>query len=110
MQNSIGEIIRNKRKELGLSQETLAELIGSDAHYISNLERGHRKPGRKVLVALSNALCIPMDTLMGVASNIVLHENVTELESKLRELDPDDRELVLDILDKFIDRLQTPKL
>jgi transcriptional regulator with XRE-family HTH domain len=110
MQNSIGEIIRNKRKELGLSQEALAELIGSDAHYISNLERGHRKPGRKVLVALSNALCIPMDTLMGVASNIVLHENVTELESKLRELDPDDRELVLDILDKFIDRLQTPKL
>ena len=110
MQNSIGEIIRNKRKELGLTQEELAEQIDSNVYYISNLERGHRKPGRKVLVALSNALSIPMDTLMGVASNVVLHENITELESKLRELDPDDRALVLDILDKFIDRLQTPKL
>ena len=47
MPNSIGSIIRAKRKELKLTQAQLAELIGSDEYYISAIETGKRKPGSK---------------------------------------------------------------
>ena len=35
-----GEIIRNKRKELNISQEKLAEIIGKKRPYISRIENG----------------------------------------------------------------------
>lgn len=107
MQNSIGEIIRNKRKELGLTQQNLAGLVGTDEFYISNIETGKRKPGSKFLIALSNALSIPIDSLLGLESNIVLHEQVSELELKLQQLDVSDREMLLEIFNNLIDRLSS---
>jgi len=35
-----GEIIRNRRKELNMSQEKLAELVGKKRPYISRIENG----------------------------------------------------------------------
>lgn len=105
MPNSVGRIIRAKRKELKLTQAQLAELIGSDEYYISAIETGKRNPGSKFLVSLSNALSIPIDSLLGFDSNVVLHERVSELEEKLQKLKPSDRELLVDIFDKLTDRL-----
>lgn len=107
MPNSIGIIIRSKRKELKLTQAQLAELMGSDEYYISAIETGKRKPGSKFLVSLSNALSIPIDSLLGLDSNIVLHEQVSDLEDKLQQLKPNDRELLIDIFNQLIDRLLT---
>ncbi len=102
---NIGTLIREKRKELGLTQAQLAELTNSDAYYISRLETGKKKPGSKFLVALSNTLNIPIDYFMGIESNIVLQGQVSELEEKLKKLAPKDRELVLNIVYSLIDRL-----
>ena len=101
----IGHIIKSRRKELNLTQAQLAELINSDEYYISAIETGRRKPGRKFLVSFSNALNIPVDTLLGIESNIVLHETVSELENKLQKLSNEDKELVLGIIEQLIDRL-----
>jgi len=35
-----GEIIRNRRKELNMSQEKLAEIVGKKRPYISRIENG----------------------------------------------------------------------
>ena len=35
-----GEVIRNRRKELGMSQEGLADKIGKKRPYISRIEKG----------------------------------------------------------------------
>ncbi len=35
-----GEIIRNRRKELNMSQEKLAEVVGKKRPYISRIENG----------------------------------------------------------------------
>ena len=40
MAMQIGDLIRMKREEHGLTQEQLAELIGKSAGYIGQLERG----------------------------------------------------------------------
>ena len=107
MPNSIGNIIRAKRKELKLTQAQLAELILSDEYYISAIETGKRKPRSKFLVALSNSLSIPIDSLLGIDSNVVLHEQVSDLEMKLQNLKASDRELLIDIFNQLADRLLT---
>ncbi len=105
--NSIGSIVRTRRKELGLTQAQLAEKINSDVYYVSKIETGKRKPGGKFLVALSNALEISVDTLLGVESNIVLREQVSTLEEKLQTLSEKDRLLVLEITEQLIERLSS---
>lgn len=105
MSNSIGNLIRTKRKDLNLTQAQLAELIGSDEYYISAIETGKRRPGSKFLVSLSNALSIPIDSLLGIESNIVLHEQVSDLELKLQKLKTTDRELLIDMFNQLADRL-----
>lgn len=106
---TIGRIIKAKRKELNLTQAQLAELINSDEYYISAIETGRRKPGRKFLIALSNSLHIPVDVLLGIESNIVLHETVSELEKKLQKLSNEDKELVLGIIDQLVERFSSQK-
>lgn len=105
--NNIGNIIKSKRKELKLTQAQLAELINTDVYYISKIETGKKKPGRKFLISLSNVLEIPIDFLLGLESNLILHEHVSDLEIKLQKLSEKDKEMVLDILEQLIERLST---
>ena len=51
-----GEVMRELRKEKGLSQEKLA--FASDYHptYISMLERGKKSPSLKAIMSLARAL------------------------------------------------------
>ena len=46
-----GEIIRNRRKELNMSQEELAEAVGKKRPYISRIENGEN-------VRISNLLLV----------------------------------------------------
>ena len=105
--NSVGETIRQKRKELNLTQAQLAELIGCDEYYISSVETGRRKPGTKFFLAIANTLSISTDALYGIESNITLSHEVSELEAKLQKLNPADREMLLIMFNKLIDRLDT---
>ena len=52
----LGEIIQVKRKELGLTQERLAEKIGKTAGYIGQIERGLSYPSYPVLLQLIETL------------------------------------------------------
>lgn len=103
--NIVGNMVRAKRKELHLTQEQLAELIDSDVYYISRIETGKKLPGNKFLLALSNALGVPVDFFLGVESNIVLTQQISALEEKMLKLSKEDRELVLSMMDSLIDRL-----
>lgn len=40
MENRLGQVIREKRKMLGLSQDNLGELMGVSTGFIGQLERG----------------------------------------------------------------------
>jgi transcriptional regulator with XRE-family HTH domain len=52
----LGQVIRNKRLQLGISQEALAERCGFDRTYISMLERGKRNPSLLNLLKLAKGL------------------------------------------------------
>lgn len=46
---SIGNIIRQRRKTLGVDQQTLAEIAGTSVHTISDIESGKGNPTLEVL-------------------------------------------------------------
>jgi len=56
--------IRNRRVELNLSQEKLAENCGFDRTYISLLERAKRNPSYLSLMKLSRGLEIEINVLL----------------------------------------------
>ncbi len=54
--NSIGETIRNRRKELGITQPHLAELAKVSINTLYKLERGKCNPSLDVLNKLAEVL------------------------------------------------------
>lgn len=83
---TVGEFVKRRRIELNLTQAELAEKINSDTCYISRVETGARKPTVDNLAALANALEVSSDYLLGLNSNIVLHEHVSDMEKVLQSL------------------------
>lgn len=61
----LAEQIKKRRKNLGLSQEKLAEKCGFDRTYISLLERAERNPSYLNLKKLSDGLGISLSELLG---------------------------------------------
>jgi len=58
-----GQRIRALRKELGLSQEALAELCDLDRTYISDIERGLRNVALRNIETLAEALGVSLSDL-----------------------------------------------
>lgn len=52
----IGKQVQSLRKRKGLSQETLAELVGIDAKSLSRLERGAHYPSIETLEKMATAM------------------------------------------------------
>lgn len=60
----LGEAIRQRRKCLILSQESLAELVGCHRNYVGNVERGEQNITVDMLVRFANALKVKVAILM----------------------------------------------
>ena len=60
---SLGEFIAAQRKTAQLSLRQLAEQTGISNPYLSQIERGLRKPSAEVLLQLSKALRVSAETL-----------------------------------------------
>ena len=61
---AIGERIRRKRKELGLTQQALAELSNQEPSNISHIERGATKLSLPTIVSIANALNVTVNDLL----------------------------------------------
>jgi len=54
--NTIGEAVKNRRKELGITQPHLAELANVSTNTLYKLERGQGNPSLEVLTKLAEVL------------------------------------------------------
>lgn len=61
--SALGQNVRSRRENRGLTQEKLAEKAGLDPTYISGIERGLRNPGIKNVCRLAKALGLNTSTL-----------------------------------------------
>jgi transcriptional regulator with XRE-family HTH domain len=60
---ALGAFIRDQRREARLSMRKLAELAGVSNPYLSQIERGLRKPSADILQQLARALSISAEAL-----------------------------------------------
>lgn len=92
--SEIGRNIRECRLKMGLKQKELAESTNVTPQHISHIETGHAQVSLPTLVAISNALKVDCNTLLGetlTGSLDVLRRH--ELEDMLSKLD--DKKLLL---------------
>ncbi len=54
--NGLGRLIKQKRKELALTQRALADQLGVEASHVAYLESGKRKPSLTLMARLAEAL------------------------------------------------------
>jgi transcriptional regulator with XRE-family HTH domain len=59
----IGAFIRERRRQAQLSLRKLSELAGVSNPYLSQIERGLRRPSAKMLQAIAKALRVSAETL-----------------------------------------------
>jgi len=64
LREQFARILRQKRHELGLSQEELGHRAGLTMRYISLLECNKRQPTISTLFALSGALGVPLSRII----------------------------------------------
>jgi len=65
----LGDAIRARRAELGLSQEKLAFECGLHRTYVSQLERGQKSPTLRVLFLIAKALKMAPADLVRLATS-----------------------------------------
>ena len=65
---TLGEYIRNRRLDIGMSRNLLASKAGISHTEVHRIETGDRKqPSLKVLCALADALDVPQEEMLKVA-------------------------------------------
>ena len=75
---SFGENLKNVRKQRGITQEELAEILGVSRQAISKWESDNGYPETEKLLLLSKTLNISLDYLMNDASEMQKKEQTEE--------------------------------
>src|ERR1700748_3835639 len=68
--NSIGEYIREQREQAKISMRQLAQSAGGSNPYLSQIERGLRKPSADILQQIAKGLRISAEALYVQAGNL----------------------------------------
>lgn len=72
---SLGDILRNRRAELGLTLREVSGAARVSLGYISEIERGQKEASSELLSSLCDALEVPLsDVLREVADAVALEE------------------------------------
>lgn len=80
---SIGEVIRKYRKEIGLTQEEMANRLGVTTPAVNKWENGNSNPDIELLVPIARLLHISLDTLMSFREELL----PLEIAEIIQELD-----------------------
>lgn len=57
----IGHVIRTRRKELGLSQEKLGDMLGITFQQVQKYEKGSNRTSSPTLLRMAAAMAVPID-------------------------------------------------
>jgi transcriptional regulator with XRE-family HTH domain len=79
----LGAYIRHQRNSAQLSLRNLAKLAGVSNPYLSQIERGLRKPSAEILQAIAKALSISSETLYVKAGILEERDDDHDLESSI---------------------------
>jgi len=81
--SEVGSYIRQQRERSAISLRKLAERAGISNPYLSQIERGLRKPSAEILKSIARALSISAETLFERAGLLERRE-ATDIEAAIR--------------------------
>jgi transcriptional regulator with XRE-family HTH domain len=81
--SEVGSFIRQQRERSAISLRKLAERAGISNPYLSQIERGLRKPSAEILKSIARALSISAETLFERAGLLEARE-ATDIEAAIR--------------------------
>jgi transcriptional regulator with XRE-family HTH domain len=81
--HELGEFIREQRRLARLSLRRLSELAGISNPYLSQIERGLRKPSAEILQQIARALRISAETLYVRAGILEAREDADDLVARI---------------------------
>jgi transcriptional regulator with XRE-family HTH domain len=101
---SIGEYIREQRQRAKVSLRQLAEATGVSNPYLSQIERGLRKPSAEILQQIAKGLRISAEVLYVQAGILDDREFDTDVQAAIRAdlvLSERQKQVLLDIYESF---------
>lgn len=106
-QMTVGEKIKQVRKEKGLKQKAVALEIGLDQSNYNKIENGRREPSVEVLQKLSVIFGVTVDDLLNPDNNqpspvTVENKTVTEKIRLIEQLEDEDKSVIYKMLDTML--------
>ena len=98
----LGKRIRDRRKELRISQEKLAETVEVTTSYIGQIERAERKLSIETLIRISNALFVTVDFLLKDSILVENDEYIHRLNSLVFDKSDEAKATVIDVVQALL--------
>ena len=98
----IGKRIKERREQLGMTQEQLAEKLGLATNYISTIERGASFPRCEKPILLLNGLETSADAIFCDVLDHSTSSRASALSEKIESLTPDAQRRILDMVELMI--------
>jgi transcriptional regulator with XRE-family HTH domain len=104
--SDLGEFIRQQREVANVSVRRLAELAGVSNPYLSQIERGLRRPSAEILQQLAKALKISVEALYVRAGLLSDDGNgvpsVRDAISRDPQLTAEQKQALINVYDSFV--------
>jgi transcriptional regulator with XRE-family HTH domain len=100
----LGDFIRDQRRTARLSLRKLSELAGISNPYLSQIERGLRKPSAEILQAIAKALRISAETLYVRAGILEASDESQDLVAEIlrnRTINERQKQVLIEIYRSF---------
>lgn len=105
----IGDRVRQARTAKHMSQNDLADVTGLSVSFLSNIEMGKQSMNIRALIAISNALDVSTDWLLRNNTQAALTITSEEISKELEDCTPQEREIILRLVQTMKDSLQKLK-
>ena len=105
--HTVGLRVRRFRLERKITQEELAFQINTSAAYISNIERGRKKPSLQKLAEIADVLGVTLNDLIYSGSSGYSFSNSKELNEMISLCTPEKQQLLLKNLSAIIETFIT---
>ena len=102
--SDLGNFIREQRSQAGVSLRKLAKLAGVSNPYLSQIERGLRRPSAEILNGIAKALRISAETLYvqaGILDDRKEREDLTEVIMADRGLTERQKQVLVQVYGSF---------
>lgn len=99
----IGKRIQLVRKERGLTQEQLSQMVNLSPNYLSNIETGFKTPKLETLIAIMNALGCDANTLLADVVTATCEDESKRISTALADLPMREQQRIKRVVEVLID-------